>query len=35
VYFIDEFGAILPIIVLLFAIYFWAKRGELVAVQTN
>jgi membrane protease YdiL (CAAX protease family) len=34
-YFIDEFGAILPIIMLLFAIHFWAKRGELAAVQTN
>jgi len=28
-WFIDEFGAVLPIVAVLFAIYFWRKRGEL------
>ena len=31
-YFIDEFGAVLPIITLIVAIYFWTRRGELVKV---
>jgi uncharacterized protein len=26
---IDEFGAILPIVTIAFAVYFWRKRGEL------
>jgi uncharacterized protein len=29
-YFIDEFGAVLPLVTLLFAIYFWSRRGDLV-----
>ena len=28
-YFIDEFGAVLPVICLIAAIYFWSRRGEL------
>ena len=28
-WFIDEFGAVLPLIVALFAIYFWRRRSEL------
>jgi len=28
-WFIDEFGAVLPIVALGFAIYFWRRRGEL------
>ena len=28
-WFIDEFGAVLPLVVLFFAIYFWRRRGEL------
>ncbi|MDP9081718.1 MAG: CPBP family intramembrane metalloprotease [Bacteroidota bacterium] len=28
-YFIDEFGAVLPVICLITAIYFWTRRGEL------
>jgi membrane protease YdiL (CAAX protease family) len=28
-YFIDEFGAVLPVICLITAIYFWSRRGEL------
>jgi membrane protease YdiL (CAAX protease family) len=31
-YFIDEFGAVLPIITVIVAIYFWTRRGELVKV---
>ena len=30
-YFIDEFGMLVPAIVLLFAIYFWTRRRELPA----
>jgi membrane protease YdiL (CAAX protease family) len=30
-WFIDEFGAILPAVVLLFAIYFWRRRNELAS----
>ncbi len=30
-YFIDEFGLLVPAIVLLFAIYFWTRRRELPA----
>lgn len=29
-YFIDEFGAVLPIVCLCIAIYFWTKRSELM-----
>lgn len=28
-WFIDEFGAVLPIVVAAFAVYFWRRRGEL------
>lgn len=28
-WFIDEFGAVLPVITIAFAIYFWRRRGEL------
>jgi membrane protease YdiL (CAAX protease family) len=28
-WFIDEFGAVLPLITILFAIYFWRRRKEL------
>lgn len=29
-YFIDEFGIVLPIVCLCFAVYFWRKRSQLV-----
>jgi membrane protease YdiL (CAAX protease family) len=29
-WFIDEFGAVLPLVVLVFAVYFWSRRKELV-----
>jgi uncharacterized protein len=29
-WFIDEFGAVLPVVVVAFAIYFWTRRKELV-----
>lgn len=32
-WFIDEFGAVLPIVVLFFAIYFWRRRGELPQIS--
>ncbi|MBX3253565.1 MAG: CPBP family intramembrane metalloprotease [Chitinophagaceae bacterium] len=28
-YYIDEFGAVLPIVALCFAVYFWSKRSSL------
>jgi uncharacterized protein len=28
-WFIDEFGAVLPLVTVAFAIYFWRRRGEL------
>ncbi len=28
-WFIDEFGAVLPVTTVVFAIYFWRRRGEL------
>jgi len=28
-WYIDEFGAVVPIVVLCFAIYFWRRRNEL------
>lgn len=31
-WFIDEFGAVLPIVVIAFAIYFWRRKGELEPV---
>ena len=30
-WFIDEFGCVLPLVVLIFAVYFWGKRRELTA----
>ena len=30
-WYIDEFGAVLPVVVVCFAIYFWRRRGELKA----
>lgn len=29
-WFIDEFGAVLPVVMVAFAIYFWSRRKELV-----
>ena len=34
-YYIDEFGIVLPIIAIGFAIYFWSKRKELKPVANN
>jgi membrane protease YdiL (CAAX protease family) len=31
-WFIDEFGAVLPIVAVAFGIYFWRRRGELSAI---
>lgn len=31
-WFIDEFGAVLPIVAIGFAIYFWRRRQEVVAI---
>jgi len=28
-WYIDEFGCVLPLVVLVFAVYFWSKRREL------
>jgi uncharacterized protein len=28
-WFIDEFGAVLPLVTIAFAVYFWRRRGEL------
>jgi len=33
-WFIDEFGAVLPVVVILFAIYFWKKRQEISQAQS-
>ena len=33
-WYIDEFGAVLPVVTLFFALYVWAKRGELSSVDT-
>jgi uncharacterized protein len=30
-WFIDEFGVVLPLVAVLFAIYFWRRRGEIVS----
>ena len=30
-WFIDEFGCVLPLVAIVFAIYFWSKRRELPA----
>ena len=29
-YYIDDFGIVLPVIGICFAVYYWRKRGELV-----
>lgn len=34
-YYIDEFGIVLPIIVIGFAVYFWNKRKELEPVKST
>lgn len=34
-YFIDEFGIVLPIVTLCFAIYYWNRRKELNLVYNN
>jgi len=34
-WFIDEFGAILPIVTIAFAVYFWTRRGELPQVAAQ
>jgi membrane protease YdiL (CAAX protease family) len=35
-WYIDEFGAVLPIVAVAFAIYFWRRRGEVESsVQAN
>jgi len=31
-WYIDEFGAVLPIVAVGFAIYFWRRRGELKTI---
>lgn len=33
-YYIDEFGIVLPIVAIAFAIYYWTKRKELKAVPS-
>jgi len=32
-WYIDEFGAVLPIVTIAFAIYFWTRRNELASVS--
>ena len=34
-YFIDEFGIVLPIVGIGFAIYYWSRRKELNQVPEN
>ncbi len=34
-YFIDEFGIVLPIVCLCFAIYFWSKRSQLISIPNE
>jgi uncharacterized protein len=31
-WYIDEFGAVLPLVTVAFAVYFWSRRGELSTV---
>jgi len=31
-WFIDEFGVVLPIVTIAFAIFFWSRRGELATI---
>jgi membrane protease YdiL (CAAX protease family) len=33
-WFIDEFGAVLPLVAVVFAIYFWSRRREVESVAT-
>jgi membrane protease YdiL (CAAX protease family) len=33
-WFIDEFGAVLPLVTVAFAIYFWSRRREVEGAQT-
>jgi hypothetical protein len=33
-YFIDEFGAALPIVMMIFAAYFWTRRKEVEQLTT-
>lgn len=32
-WYIDEFGAVLPVVAVAFAIYFWTRRGELASAH--
>jgi len=32
-WFIDEFGAVLPLVAMGFAIYFWTRRNELEQIS--
>jgi membrane protease YdiL (CAAX protease family) len=34
-WFIDEFGAVLPVVTIAFAVYFWTRRGELSQVPSE
>jgi uncharacterized protein len=34
-WYIDEFGAVLPLVAVAFAIYFWTRRGESALPQTS
>jgi membrane protease YdiL (CAAX protease family) len=34
-YFIDEFGIVLPIVCLCFAVYFWRKRSQLISMPNE
>jgi CAAX protease family protein len=34
-WFIDEFGVVLPMVVIAFAVYFWRRRAELPIGNTD
>ena len=34
-WYIDEFGAVLPVVGVLFAIYFWRRRGEIISETSS
>lgn len=34
-WFIDEFGVVLPVVVIAFAVYFWRRRAELPIGNTD
>jgi membrane protease YdiL (CAAX protease family) len=34
-WYIDEFGAVLPLVTVAFAIYFWSRRSEIVVETSN